>query len=101
MEGEAKERARVDGDPGGAPADGVGAPGGVKDVNLQQGKLSERWLKLQRGRKGEDEPFTGDGSFTGGNGGQRWRCRGNWDSSSRVGVLRKQRGAQELERELK
>jgi hypothetical protein len=34
-EREAKERARVDGDPGGAPADGEGAPGGVKDVNLQ------------------------------------------------------------------
>jgi hypothetical protein len=54
---------------GGAPADGVGAPGGVEDVNLRQEKLSERWLKHQRGRKGEDEPFTGDGSFTGGNGG--------------------------------
>jgi hypothetical protein len=69
VEGVVKERARVDGDPGGAPADGVGAPGGVKDVNLQQGKLSERRLKHQRGRKGEDEPFTGNGSFTGG----KWR----------------------------
>jgi hypothetical protein len=45
-------------------------------VNLQQGKLSECRLKLQRGRKGVDEPFTGDGSFTGGNGGQRWWRRG-------------------------
>jgi hypothetical protein len=96
-----KERARVDGDPGGTPADGVGAPGGVKDVNLQQGKLSERRLKLQRGRKGVDEPFTGDGSFTGGNGGQRWRRRGNWGSSACVGVLRLQRGVQELGYEFK
>jgi hypothetical protein len=38
-------------------------------MNLRQEKLSERRLKHQRGRKGEDEPFTGDGSFTGGNGG--------------------------------
>jgi hypothetical protein len=53
---------------GGAPVDGVGAPGGIEDVNLRQEKLSERRLKHQRRRKGEDEPFTGDGSFTGGNG---------------------------------
>jgi hypothetical protein len=98
VEGEAKERARVDGDPGCAPADGVGALGGVKDVNLQQGKLRERRLKHQRRRKGEDELFTDDGSFTDGNGGQRWRRRGNWGSSARVGVLRRQRGGQELER---
>jgi hypothetical protein len=45
VEGEAKERARVDGDPGSTPVDGVGAPGGVKDVNLQHEKLSERRLK--------------------------------------------------------
>jgi hypothetical protein len=38
-------------------------------MNLRQEKLSERRLKHQRGRKGGDEPFTGDGSFTSGNGG--------------------------------
>jgi hypothetical protein len=57
-----------DGGSGGAPANGVGASGGVEDVNLRQEKISERWMQHQRERKGEDEPFTGDGSFTGGNG---------------------------------
>jgi hypothetical protein len=38
-------------------------------VNLRQEKLSERRMHHQREREGEDEPFTSDGSFTGGNGG--------------------------------
>jgi hypothetical protein len=38
-------------------------------VNLWQEKLSERRMQHQRERKGEDEPFTGNGSFAGGNGG--------------------------------
>jgi hypothetical protein len=37
-------------------------------VNLRQEKLSERRMHHHREREGEDEPFTGDGSFTGGNG---------------------------------
>jgi hypothetical protein len=47
-EREAKERARVDGDPGGAPADGEGAPGGVKDVNLQQHVLDKPLVNPKR-----------------------------------------------------
>jgi hypothetical protein len=50
-EREAKERARVDGDPGGAPADGEEAPGGVKDVNLQQHVLDKSLVNPKR--KGE------------------------------------------------
>jgi hypothetical protein len=45
---EAKERARVDGDPGGAPADGEGATGGVKDVNLQQHALVKPLVNPKR-----------------------------------------------------
>jgi hypothetical protein len=47
-EREAKERARVDGDPGGAPADGEGASGGVKDVNLQQHVLDKPLVNPKR-----------------------------------------------------
>jgi hypothetical protein len=52
-EREAKEWARVDSDPGGAPADGEGAPGGVKDVNLQQHALVKPLVnpKISEGRR--------------------------------------------------
>jgi hypothetical protein len=60
-EREAKERARVDGDPGGAPADGEGAPGGVKDVNLQQHVLDKPLVNPRNKKEGRRRL-----SFTGG-----------------------------------
>jgi hypothetical protein len=74
-----KEQRRVisdGGGSGGAPADGVGAPGGVEDVNLQQEKLSKHQMQHQRERKGEkEESFTGDEFFTDGNGGTKAATR--------------------------
>jgi hypothetical protein len=64
-EDEAKERARVDGDPGGAPADGVGALGGVKDVNLQQHVLDKPLAIPRIKKKGRrNQSFTGGDEFT-------------------------------------
>jgi hypothetical protein len=64
-EGEAKERARVDGDPGGAPADGGGVPGGVKDVNLQQHVLDKPLAIPRIKKKGRrNQSFTGGDEFT-------------------------------------
>jgi hypothetical protein len=60
-EREAKERARIDGDPGGAPADGEGAPGGVKDVNLQQHVLDKPLVNPRNKKEGRRRL-----SFTGG-----------------------------------
>jgi hypothetical protein len=61
---------------GGAPAEGVGAPGGVEDMNMWQEKLSEHRMQHQRERKGEkEESFTGDEFFTGGNGGTEVAAR--------------------------
>jgi hypothetical protein len=64
-EGEAKERVRVDGDPGGAPADGEGAPGGIKDVNLQQHVLDKPLAILRIKKKWRrNQSFTGGEEFT-------------------------------------
>jgi hypothetical protein len=64
-EREAKERARVDGDPGGAPADGEGAPGGVKDVNLQQHMLDKPLVNPRSKKEGRRRlSFTGGDEIT-------------------------------------
>jgi hypothetical protein len=64
-EGEAKERTCVDGDPGGAPADGEGAQGGVKDVNLQQHVLGKPLAIPRIKKKGRrNQSFTGGDEFT-------------------------------------
>jgi hypothetical protein len=101
-EGEAKERARVDGDPGGAPADGEGAPGGIKDVNLQHHVLDKPPAipKIKKnGRR--NQSFTGGDEFTATTAGTRGGAPVELGSSKCVGVLRVQREVQELERELK
>jgi hypothetical protein len=68
-EREAKERARVDDDPGGAPTDGEGAPGGVKDVNLQQHVLDKHLAIPRIKKKGRrNQSFTGGDEFHGGGG---------------------------------
>jgi hypothetical protein len=54
--GEEEAAATVSSDGGGsagAPADVVGDPGGIVDVNLWQDKFNERRMQHQRGRKGE------------------------------------------------
>jgi hypothetical protein len=64
-EEEVKEQAHVDGNPGGAPAYGEGAPGGVKDVNLQQHVL-DKPLAIPRIKKKEwrNQSFTSGDEFT-------------------------------------
>jgi hypothetical protein len=100
-ERKAKERARFDGDPGGAPADGEGAPGGVKDVNLQQHALVKPLVNPKRseGRR-RRWSFTDGGACTAA-AGTRGGGAGELSSSKRVGVLGGQREAQAIECELK
>jgi hypothetical protein len=74
VEGEAEERARVDDDPGGAPATLELAQGRLGVVNLQHDKLGELQATQERKKRGG-----GVLSFTGGDDGmvaveeQRWR----------------------------
>jgi hypothetical protein len=74
VEGEAEERAHVDGDPGGAPATLELAQRWLGVVNLQQDKLGELLANQEREKRGG-----GVLSFTGGDDGttaaeeQRWR----------------------------
>jgi hypothetical protein len=64
VEGEAKERARVDGDPGGAPATLELAQGRLGVVNLHHDKLGELLVNQEKKKSGE-----GVLSFTGGDNG--------------------------------
>jgi hypothetical protein len=67
VEGEAKERARVDGDPGGASATLELAQGRLGVVNLQHVKLGELLANQERKKKGRRVlSFTGgdDGTTT-------------------------------------
>jgi hypothetical protein len=74
VEGEAEERARIDGDPGGAPATLELAQVRLSVVNLQHDKLDELPANQERKKRGR-----GVLSFTGGDDGtavaeeQRWR----------------------------
>jgi hypothetical protein len=75
-EGAATTVSNDGGSSGGASADGVEAPGGLKDVNLWQDMLSERRMQQKRGRKGDmkgPSPATSSSSGGGDRGGDA-RC---------------------------
>jgi hypothetical protein len=92
-EREAKERARVDGDPGGAPADGEGAPGGVKDVNLQQHVLDKPLVNLRSKKERRRRlSFTGGDEITTAAAGTRGGAPVELGSSAWSSVLRVQKG---------
>jgi hypothetical protein len=56
---------------GALTTDGVGAPGGVEDVNLWQDRLNERRTQHQTGRKGEKK---GPSPMTSSSRGGKARC---------------------------